>query len=665
MASIEDSQPVGWRLLGQMQGYPGFVHGVRYPALVFRLEGHALSLSACNALSACLLASCPTWRQAAEPSSLSLDWPQSVQWLLSVWKELQVALGLPVFDTGRLLAATDSLASCVVPTQRSALRALAGVIQQTIAFLSPAPGVTDELRSQRLQQSIGLLATLGVKAANVPRFVKAALELGYPIHELPGGTYQYGVAQRARWMNSSFTDVTPAISSSLARSKVSTATLLRQAGIPVPSHLEIADAQSAVRVARQMVYPVVVKPADRDGGVGVAAGLETDDEVRHAFAAASQHSSRVLVEKHVEGRDYRLTVFNGEVIWAIERVPGGVVGDGHRSVSALVEALNADPRRGSGMHSPLKALVWDEEADRLLTRQGLDKHAVPAEGSWVRLRRAANVASGGTPVAVFDQVHPDNARLAVRAAKALCLDLAGIDLLIPDVAISWRETGAAICEVNAQPSLGQTTAAHLYALILRRLVSGSGRVPTVMVLGAADPDAWLSGLSKAFSDRGFQVGLVGPKGVTLGLETLSVGAVSPYAGGRMLALNREVSAIVVAINDDGLLQTGLPLERFDGLVLAGTQLRSEQAGEGLARRRLMGDMLGHLLPACDGVVLTHQDGGLNADALAKQTSATWLSLGGSVTQAVDEMVQRVLACAAERDAHAQRDSAGSFPTAIG
>lgn len=210
MASIEDSQPVGWRLLGQMQGYPGFVHGVRYPALVFRLEGHALSLSACNALSACLLASCPTWRQAAEPSSLSLDWPQSVQWLLSVWKELQVALGLPVFDTGRLLAATDSLASCVVPTQRSAQRALAGVIQQTIAFLSPAPGVTDELKSQRLQQSIGLLATLGVKAANVPRFVKAALELGYPIHELPGGTYQYGVAQRARWMNSSFTDVTPA-----------------------------------------------------------------------------------------------------------------------------------------------------------------------------------------------------------------------------------------------------------------------------------------------------------------------------------------------------------------------------------------------------------------------------------------------------------------------
>jgi cyanophycin synthetase len=664
MAPSEIRKAVAWRLLGEVRGYPGFVHGARYPALVFRLQGCVLSPAARDALSACFLASCPTWRQAAELSALAWDWPKSVQWLLSAWKDLQVALGLPVFDTGRMLASTDSLASCVVPTQRSAQRALAGVIQQTIAFLSPAPGVTDELKSKRLRQSISLLATLGVKAANVPRFVKAALELGYPIHELPGGTYQYGVAQRARWMNSSFTDVTPAISSALARNKVSTATLLRQAGIPVPSHLQVDGADTAVRVAQQMGFPVVVKPADCDGGLGVAAGLETDDEVRHAFAAASQHSSRVLVEKHVEGRDYRLTIFNGEVIWAIERVPGGVVGDGHRSVSELVGALNADPRRGSGIHSPLKAVVWDEEAEHLLKRQGLDKQSVPTEGRWVRLRRAANVASGGTPVAVFDQVHPDNARLAVRAAKALCLDLAGIDLLIPDVSVSWRETGAAICEVNAQPSLGQTTAAHLYALILRRLVSGSGRVPTVMVLGAADPDAWLNGFSKAFSDRGFQVGLVGPKGVVVGEETLSVGAVSPYAGGRMLALNREVSAMVVAINDGGLMQTGLPLERFNGLVLAGTQLRSGQAGEGLAPRRLIGDMLGNLLPACDGVVLTHKDGGLNADALAKQTTAQWHSLDGSVLEAVNETVQRVLACVAERDAHARRDSAGSFPTAI-
>ena len=39
---------------------------------------------------------------------------------------------------------------------------------------------------------------------------------------------------------------------------------------------------------------------------------------------------------------------------------------------------------------------------------------------------------------------------------------AGIDLLIADIAQSWRRTGAAICEVNAQPQFATPADAHLH-----------------------------------------------------------------------------------------------------------------------------------------------------------------------------------------------------------
>src|SRR5690606_8124879 len=125
---------------------------------------------------------------------------------------------------------------------------------------------------------------------------------------------------------------------------------------------------------------------------------------------------------------YRIVVFRGKAIWAKERRPAGVTGDGKSTIRELVAAVNADPRRGSDVYAPLKKLRLDEEAEKLLARDGLTFDSVPQGGAFVPLRRRANVSAGGTPVAVTDRMHPDNARAAERAAELVGLDLAGVDL---------------------------------------------------------------------------------------------------------------------------------------------------------------------------------------------------------------------------------------------
>lgn len=328
----------------------------------------------------------------------------------------------------------------------------------------------------------------------------------------------------------------------------------------------------------------------------------------------------VLVEKHIVGKDYRLVVLHGRLIWAIEREPGGVVGDGRHSVRALLDVVNARADRGTDPHAPLKRLTLDEEAISILAAQDLEPDSCPAEGRFVRLRRTANIANGGRAVPVFDCVHPDNARLAERAATALRLDLAGIDLLIPDIRRSWRQGGAAVCEVNAQPFLGQTTSAHLYAPILKALTVGHGRIPIAVVVGAAAGGAGErigQSLARRLSQGGAPDGLSAPGAgvawvaddrVEMPVDTPIVEGVSPFDGAMAMLHDRECGALVLEIADDRILGSGLPFDRFDVLIIASSLFRAETAGgPPVADPALLHHMLQAVLPMCGVALILEND----------------------------------------------------------
>jgi cyanophycin synthetase len=389
----------------------------------------------------------------------------------------------------------------------------------------------------------------------------------------------------------------------LARFKQLGAQVLRQAGLPVTEPRRVVDASQAIEQARAIGYPVVIKPGNLDGGLGVSAGLQDAQAVRSAFEAARKLSTMILIEKHIDGRDYRLTVMDGEVLWAIERVPGGVTGDGERTVSALVDALNADPRRGVGAHAHLKRLVLDDQALGLLAQRGMDAQSVPPPGLFVPLRTVANIRMGGHAVAVKDAVHPDNAHLAVRAAQALRLDLAGIDLLMPDIRRSWLETGAAICEVNAQPDLGATTGAHLYGEIMDKLLPDGGRIPIVLVLGAPPMADLIRDLTRHLGRLGLRAGWMGERGLIADDQVLTNGIPSLYEAGQMLVRDPSVDVIVLPVADDGFLRTGLPFDRFDVLVLGGFDLPHDPKGDTGAEPPLHQSLLEALLPSCTGTVI--------------------------------------------------------------
>src|SRR3712207_9370985 len=60
---------------------------------------------------------------------------------------------------------------------------------------------------------------------------------------------------------------------------------------------------------------------------------------------------------------------------------------------------------------------------------------VPAPGERVFLRGTANLSTGGTAIDRTDVMHPDNVTACEMAAGIVGLDIAGIDVITPDISI--------------------------------------------------------------------------------------------------------------------------------------------------------------------------------------------------------------------------------------
>ncbi len=274
--------------------------------------------------------------------------------------------------------------------------------------------------------------------------------------QLGWGKYQ----QRIR---ASVTGRTSNIAVETASDKELTIRLLGDVGIPVPRHILVRSADEAVEAAERLGYPLVTKPLDVSHGRGITLRLMNAEDVRKGFAVASQYTSSVLVETFLEGKDYRVLVIDGKVVAVAERVPAHVVGDGEHTIGELIEIVNRDPRRGIGHEKVLTRIKIAHQAERLLRQAGYMLDTVLPPGQVFYLAATANLSTGGTAVDCTTEIHYETRDIARRAALVIGLDIAGIDIITPDIRQPLREVGGGIVEVNAgpgfrmhlQPSTGQ------------------------------------------------------------------------------------------------------------------------------------------------------------------------------------------------------------------
>ena len=407
--------------------------------------------------------------------------------------------------------------------------------------------------------------------------VDAARRRGIPVERLNDQSLiQLGWGVHQRRLRASVTGRTGLVAAESAGNKAETKALLDGIGIPVARGVVVRGADEAVAAAGRLRTPLVIKPLDGNHGRGVTTGLRGEAELRAAFDEAARHSRRVIVEEQLPGRDHRILVVDGQVVAVAERVPPRVTGDGVRTVAELVEAVNADPRRGEGHEAVLTRIRLDAAAEAALAGQGLAFDSVPAAGREVLLRTAANLSAGGTAIDRTAEIHPDNVAIARRAALAVGLDVAGVDLLAPDIGRSIRETGGGVVEVNAGPGLrmhlapseGQArdVAQPIIASLFPR--GAPSRIPVLAVTGTNGKSTVGRMVAHIFAAQGKVVGLTNTSGVYIGREQVAATDASGPKSARMVLRDPTVEVAVLECARGGILREGLAFDRCDvGAVL--------------------------------------------------------------------------------------------------
>jgi cyanophycin synthetase len=397
----------------------------------------------------------------------------------------------------------------------------------------------------------------------MPLSARAMIQLGYGVHQ--------------KRIQATLSDYSGILGVELACDKEGTKQILRDAGVPVPRGTVIHyldDLEAAIEDVGG--YPIVIKPLDGNHGRGITIDINSWEEAEKAYDVAKDISRAVIVERFYRGSDHRVLVINGKVVAVAERVPAHVVGDGKSTVQELIDLTNLDPNRGEGHDNVLTKIVVDRNSFSLLERQGHTLDTVLKPGEICYLRATANLSTGGIAVDRTDDIHPENIWLAQRVAKIIGLDIAGIDVVTPDITQPLREVDGVVVEVNAAPGFrmhvcpSQGLPRNVAAPVLDMLFphGKTGRIPIISITGTNGKTTTTRLIAHIYRQTGQVVGYTTTDGIYIDEHVVEKGDTTGPQSAQVILKDPTVEVAVLETARGGILRSGLAFESSDvGVVL--------------------------------------------------------------------------------------------------
>jgi len=254
------------------------------------------------------------------------------------------------------------------------------------------------------------------------------------------------------------TALTPSYAFTAAEDKVLAKSLLDDANILMPETSVVLSSDKNSPEFKESLKlmkkhkKVVVKPAMTNHGTGVTVGVSDEEGLVQAIRYAIKKSEStegecsILVQQMVSGDEYRFLVLKDKVIAVATRRPPTVVGDGTSTIEELINEKNKDSRRGEKHSNELTKIDLDNVRDA--NSEGFLETILPV-GKKVGVLKTTNLSRGGEAVDMTDIASAGLKDMAVRAARACGLGIAGIDIITKNI----RSDEGFVIEANVTPGI--------------------------------------------------------------------------------------------------------------------------------------------------------------------------------------------------------------------
>lgn len=202
--------------------------------------------------------------------------------------------------------------------------------------------------------------------------------------------------------------------------------------------------------AEKLWLPVIVKPNNLSQWALVNK-IDSKEEYYRVAQEIFERTNVMIVERFHIGLDYRVVIFDGEVISAYTRIPLNVTGNGKSTIAELLDGKQAQFIRAG------RDTIIDREDSRIITK--LEKQwyhfgSVLPKEKQIFLLDNANLSTGGDSIDVTQSIHPDLAQLAAKITADMGLRLCGVDFMTSDITKSLAENhDYIVLEINGAPGL--------------------------------------------------------------------------------------------------------------------------------------------------------------------------------------------------------------------
>jgi cyanophycin synthetase len=429
----------------------------------------------------------------------------------------------------------------------------------------------NEMRRMREQERFG---------PSTASIVDEAISRDIPYIRLNNESFvQLGYGKNQVRFRATMTDKTSSIAVDLASNKDETKRILEEAAIPVAKGTTIIYEEDVEKAVSRIGFPLVFKPLDGNHGKGASINVKTNEEAIAAFHHAKKYSRKIIVEKFIEGFDFRILVINHKFIAAALREPAHVIGDGKSTIQQLIEKENTDPRRGYGHENVLTEISIDKETTDQLNKLNYTLTTIIAEGVKCYVKGTANLSTGGTSTDVTDLVHPNNIFVFERISRVIGLDICGIDIMATNLSDPLASSGGVVLEVNAAPGFRMHLAPanglprNVAAPVLDMLypVGKNCRIPIIAVTGTNGKTTTTRLISHIVKNNGYRVGFTTSDGIYVQNSMLTKGDTTGPVSAEFVLKDPTVEFAVLETARGGILRAGLGFSRCDVAIVTNIQ----------------------------------------------------------------------------------------------
>ena len=424
---------------------------------------------------------------------------------------------------------------------------------------------------EEAKKYISTLARQNGDGPSTTLVIQAALKRNIPVSKGPSGYTVLGYGKKQQRISAAMSDQTSCIAVNISCNKEVTKKFLQNSNLPVPEGLLVENENDLMDIAENFGFPLVTKPYNGNKGRNITCNIHSFENLLSGFRYAKLISDLVMVEKEIQGQDFRMLVVGNKMVAASLRLPATVTGNGILSVAELISKENNNPHRGEGHENILTKIEADAATELCLQRQNLEFTSIPKSGQTVFLKSTANLSTGGTAEDVTDLVHPTNKLLVEKASKIIGLDICGIDMVSSDISIPWTENEATIIEVNAAPGLRmhkypekgcpREVGEPIVDLLFKE--NEDGRIPIVAITGTNGKTTTTRLMAQIASYSGLTVGFSSTDGIYVDGEKIQTGDCSGPQSAKTILQDPTVEFAVLESARGGIIRSGLGFDQCD------------------------------------------------------------------------------------------------------